>query len=76
MANVSTSSNYNNLLDSIFSTDEELNKIKSLNLPETKQYLERVRDVLIFYCYVGLRYSDVANLRRSDVKDNQIEVTT
>jgi len=60
----------------IFLTDEELDKIKSLNLPKTKQYLERVRDVLIFCCYTGLRYSDVANLRRSDVKENHIEVTT
>lgn len=60
----------------IFLTDEELDKIKSLDLPDTKQYLERVRDVLIFCCYTGLRYSDVANLRRSDVKENHIEVTT
>lgn len=60
----------------IFLTDEELDKIKTLDLPETKQYLERIRDVLIFCCYTGLRYSDVANLRRSDVKENHIEVTT
>lgn len=60
----------------IFLTDEELDKIKSFTLPDTKQYLERVRDVLIFCCYTGLRYSDVANLRRSDVKENHIEVTT
>ena len=60
----------------IFLNDDELDKIKSFQIPETKQYLERVRDVLIFCCYTGLRYSDVANLRRSDVKENHIEVTT
>lgn len=41
-----------------------------------EKYLERVRDVLIFCCYTGLRYSDVENLRRSDVKENHIQVTT
>ena len=60
----------------IFLTDEELDQIKTYQIPETKQYLERVRDVLIFCCYTGLRYSDVANLKKSDVKENHIEVTT
>ncbi|MCH5236843.1 MAG: tyrosine-type recombinase/integrase [Muribaculaceae bacterium] len=60
----------------IFLTDEELEQIKTYQIPEPKKYLERVRDVLIFCCYTGLRYSDVANLRKSDVKENHIEVTT
>ena len=45
-------------------------------IPDTKRYLERVRDVLIFCCYTGLRYSDVENLRRSDIKEDYIEITT
>ena len=60
----------------IFLTDEEVKKIMDYEIPETKKYLERVRDVLIFCCYTGLRYSDVENLRRSDIKDDHIEVTT
>jgi len=32
--------------------------------------------LIVFYRFTGLRYSDVANLRRSDVKENHIEVTT
>lgn len=60
----------------IFLTEEELDKIKSFDMPDTKQYLERVRDVFIFCCYTGLRYSDVANLRWSDVKENYLEITT
>ena len=35
-----------------------------------------MRDVFLFQCFSGLRYSDVFNLRRSDVKENHIEVTT
>ena len=60
----------------IFLTDEEVTKIIECEIPDTKKYLERVRDVLIFCCYTGLRYSDVENLRRSDIKENHIEVTT
>lgn len=60
----------------IFLTDEEVKKIMECEIPETKKYLERVRDVLIFCCYTGLRYSDVENLRRSDIKENHIEITT
>ena len=37
---------------------------------------ERVRDVLLFCCFTGLRHSDVYNLKRSDVKEEHIEITT
>lgn len=60
----------------IFLTDAELDAIKNYTIPPTKQYLERVRDVLIFCCYSGLRHSDVYNLKKSDIKDDHIEVTT
>ncbi len=60
----------------IFLTDAELDAIKNYAIPPTKQYLERVRDVLIFCCYSGLRHSDVYNLKKSDIKDDHIEVTT
>lgn len=60
----------------IFLTWDELNKLREYKIPSSKQFLERVRDVFLFQCFTGLRYSDVANLRRSDVKDNRIEITT
>ncbi len=60
----------------IFLTKEELDKLKSYPIPPGKQYLERVRDAFLFSCFTGLRYSDVYNLKRSDIKDNHIEVTT
>lgn len=60
----------------IFLTDEELEQIETFEIPAAKSHLEKVRDVLIFCCYSGLRYSDVANLRKSDVYDDHIEVTT
>ncbi|MCX8464805.1 phage integrase SAM-like domain-containing protein [Bacteroides fragilis] len=60
----------------IFLTPEELNKLKTYQIPPTKQYLERVRDVFLFCCFSGLRYSDVYNLKRSDIKQDHIEITT
>ncbi|GHT28275.1 integrase [Bacteroidia bacterium] len=60
----------------IFLTWKELNQLRDFAIPETKKYLERVRDVFLFCCFTGLRHSDVYNLKRSDVKDNHIEITT
>lgn len=60
----------------IFLTWGELNKLKDYQIPQDKQYLERVRDVFLFCCFSSLRYSDVRNLKRCDVKSDHIEVTT
>ena len=60
----------------IFLTWEELNKLREFEIPATKQALDRVRDVFLFQCFTGLRYSDVFNLRKSDIKGDHIEVTT
>lgn len=60
----------------IFLTQNEINKLRTCPIPPTKKYLERVRDVLLFCCFTGLRHSDVYNLKRSDVKNGHIEVIT
>ena len=60
----------------IFLTWEELTKLREFEIPAAKPSLERVRDVFLFQCFTGLRYSDVFNLRRSDIKGDHIEVTT
>lgn len=60
----------------IFLTVDELKQLRDFKIPESKQYLERIRDVFLFCCFSGLRHSDVYNLRRSDIKDGHIEVTT
>ena len=60
----------------IFLTRKELTMLVKCKIPEDKKYLDRVRDVFLFCCYTGLRYSDVSNLRKSDVKGDHIEITT
>lgn len=57
-------------------TWDELMNLYNFKLPETKQYLERVWDVFCFECFTSLRYSDVANLCRSDIKENHISIIT
>lgn len=60
--------------DMIYLTTEELGLIKGLDL--TKQpRLERVRDLFLFECATGLRYSDLGNLKPEDIKGNFLEVT-
>lgn len=60
----------------IFLTIEELKQLRDYKIPEAKKYLDRVRDVFLFCCFSGLRYSDVFNLRRSDIRSDYMEITT
>lgn len=60
----------------IFLTRQEQEQLKNYMIPPNKQYLERVRDVFFFCCFTGLRYSDAYNLRRSDIKDNHLDLVT
>lgn len=55
---------------------EELLNLYSFKFPSSRPSLPAVRDVFCFCCFTGLRYSDVAKLRRSDVKGNYIKVVT
>ncbi|MFH0756345.1 MAG: site-specific integrase [Bacteroidota bacterium] len=58
----------------IFLNWDELMMLYELSIP--KKYLEQVRDVFCFCCFTGLRYSDVFNLKRSNVKPDHIEFIT
>lgn len=46
------------------------------NLEGLTTQLEYSRDVFCFCCFTGLRYSDVANLKRANIFPNYIQVTT
>jgi integrase len=58
----------------IFLMWDELMNLYGIDIP--KKYLEQVRDVFCFCCFTGLRHSDVYNLKRSNIKDNAIELVT
>lgn len=52
---------------------DELSRLESCNLPN---YLKATRDVFVFCCFSGLRYSDVSQLRKSQVHKDYFEVIT
>jgi integrase len=58
----------------IFLTWDELMDL--YNHPFKTARHRHVRDVFCFQCFTGLRYSDVANLKRRDVSADSITITT
>ncbi len=60
----------------IYLTQDEIKMLENHQFQPTQASLERVRDVFLFSCFTGLRYSDVAKLKRTDIKDGFIEVVT
>lgn len=55
-------------------TDEELQAVRDLDLSENKR-LEKVRDVFVFSCATGLRFSDLAQLRREHLRGDMIKMS-
>lgn len=55
---------------------EELMSLYGFAFPAGCPSLPQVRDVFCFCCFTGLRYSDVAKLKKSDIKGNSISVVT
>lgn len=60
----------------IYLTENELQRLFALKIPPTKKYLQNVRDVFLFCCFSGLRYSDVAKLRPCDIYENAMHLQT
>jgi integrase len=48
-------------------TKDEIETLENVEIPETKNYLERVRDVFLFQCFTGLRYSDLYALKKHNI---------
>lgn len=59
----------------VFLTWDELMQFYNFDF-STNRKLEVVRDVFCFCCFTGLRYSDVANLRRSNIVGDRLVLTT
>lgn len=61
-------------LEVIALTQKEFDRIRELDLSENKK-LDKVRDVFVFGCQTGLRYSDLENLKRENIKTDYLEIT-
>ncbi len=57
-----------------FLTIEEVKKLMDVELIGKNQSLDKVRDIFIFACYTGLRYSDIEGLKWENVEENSIKV--
>lgn len=60
----------------IYLTEEELKALDAFVPEKDQEHLARVRDVFVFACYCGLRFSDIRKLRRADIIDDAITVVT
>lgn len=61
-------------LEVIALTQAEFDRIFSLKLGKNRK-LEQVRDVFCFSCVTGLRYSDLQQLKREHIKEDEISLT-
>ncbi|WP_354299472.1 tyrosine-type recombinase/integrase [Pedobacter sp. UYP1] len=61
-------------LEVIALTKSEFEAIKDLDLNNNRK-LDQVRDVFIFGCVTGLRYSDLANLKRENIAGGFLNIT-
>lgn len=55
---------------------DELQKLADAQFVEGELHLERARDILLFGCYTGLRYSDIQGLTKANISGNTIRVVT
>lgn len=62
-------------IDAIYLDPEQIKELESIDYSLNPR-LDKVRDTFLIQCYTGLRYSDVENLNRSNIKGNLICVTT
>jgi len=65
--------------DAIYLTDDEILKFFRFDLSDHPR-LEKVRDLFVFGCYVGLRYSDYSNVKPENIieidGDKYIKIVT
>lgn len=59
----------------IYLTEEEFNKVKNCSIPKDRQVLHRVRNLFLFQCMTGLRFSDVFKLHKNNINGEIITLT-
>ncbi len=59
----------------VFLTEDELKRLEDYPFEPGSSY-DRVRDLFVFSCYSGLRFSDVTALTHNDLHDGALHVVT
>ena len=57
-----------------FLTIEEVERIEKVNIPERRTRLHIAKDMFLFCCYTGLRYSDMQKLRWDNIVNGEINI--
>ncbi|MCZ7610638.1 MAG: site-specific integrase [Ignavibacterium sp.] len=58
-------------VDIVTLSEKELKQLEDLDLSgEENLRLDRTRDLFLFACYTGARFSDIFNISRADIKEN------
>lgn len=52
-------------------TQEEVGRIEALTFDEENHFLKMVRDMFLFSCYTGLRFSDTKNIRFKNIEKDK-----
>jgi integrase len=60
---------YNDKTDIVVLTEKELMNLYTLDLSDNNS-LAKVRDVFLFQCFTGQRFSDIEGLKRDDIKND------
>lgn len=60
----------------VYLSIEELARVNQLTFSETESRYEKARDVFLFACFTGLRYGDLAKLRRSNINGEFLILTS
>lgn len=60
----------------VFLTWPELMTVYKHQFTPEEQHLARVRDVFCFCCFTSLRYSDARALKKADIYDDALHITT
>lgn len=58
----------------VYLLPDELKKLENVKLNRANQ--EFYRDVFLFSCYTGLRFSDIKQLRKTDIRNDSVHVVT
>lgn len=58
----------------MYLTLSELQMLKRLALPEEHKNLEEVKNMFLFSCYTGLRFSDIQNLKWKDISFDEAKL--
>ena len=62
-------------IEVIYLTLDELMKLYNHEFKSELKYLEKVRDIYCFACFTGLRYSDLVNLKHSNIFEGELRFT-